>query len=88
MYTLVQFVTSNKEKYLLVYDGYMYKVNEATAQVRYSLSQGGSCNATFHSDANDQYLKSKGNYESHLSSQEQIDPRLFRETVKKTLLSG
>jgi FLYWCH zinc finger domain len=83
MSTIVEFVTSNKGKPLLVYDGYIFKKNKSTEKVTYWICQHGACNATVHTDSNDQYLKSRGNHETHLPSPEQIELRNFRDIVKK-----
>ena len=62
---------SNKGKPLLVYDGYIFKKKKSTEKVTYWICQHGACNATVDTDSNDQYLKSRGNHETHLPSPEQ-----------------
>lgn len=83
MSKIVEFVTSNKGKPLLVYDGYIFKKNKGTEKVTYWVCQHGGCSATVHTDSNDQYLKSRGSHETHIPSPEQIELRNFRDIVKK-----
>jgi hypothetical protein len=88
MYTAVEFVTSNKSKPLLFYDGYILKNKKSTEKVTNWVGQHGTCNATVHTGSNDQYLTSGGNHEAHLPSPAQIELKNFRDIAKKQLLSG
>ncbi|CAF3852425.1 unnamed protein product [Rotaria sp. Silwood1] len=85
MSTSIYFITSNKGKPLLVYDGYLYKLNKATEKVKYWTCQERTCSASVHTDSDDQFIKSKGNHGSHLPSPEEIEWRMFKSVVKKRI---
>jgi len=86
MSTSISFITSNKGKSILVYDGYLYKMNKATVKVKYWTCQERTCSASVHTDSNDQFIKSKGNHYSHLPSPEEIEWRTFKNVVKKRII--
>ncbi len=86
MSTSISFITSNKGKSLLVYDGYLYKMNKSTVKVKYWTCQERTCSASVHIDSNDQFIKSQGNHDSHLPSPEEIEWRVFKNRVKKRVL--
>lgn len=79
----ISFVTSNKNKRLLVMNGYIYQLNKSTAKVTYWICEEKMCWAGVHLDVNDQFLKYAASSHTHLPIPEREEIRLMMSKVKE-----
>jgi hypothetical protein len=77
----ISWLTSNKGKPLLVINGFVFQSNKKTTKVTYWKCETKDCEATAHTDSNDQLVKEKGDH-GHLPSPEHNEIRSLKKAAK------
>jgi hypothetical protein len=80
------FSTSNKQKSILICEGFIYQLNKTRPKVKYWRCKDRLCSAYIHTDQNNQYLGKSGDHCSHLPAPESIEVSVFKENVKKRVV--
>jgi hypothetical protein len=83
----MSFLTSNKNKRLLLIDGYVYQQNKSTAKVTYWVCQEKMCWAGVHLDSNDQFLKYTKADHTHMPMPERHEILKMMEGIKDRVKS-
>ena len=78
----ISFVTSNKNKRLLVIDGYVYRQNKVTAKVVYWICEQKTCRAGVHLSPKDIFIKYANDDHSHMPMPERLEIRRMMDTIK------
>lgn len=66
---------------MLVYLGYIYRLNKWTEKVKYRRCKANGCTANVHTNGNDNFIKAGGDH-NHLPAPEQIELRNLKKKVK------
>jgi hypothetical protein len=80
--TPLSFTTSNRGKRMLVYSGYVYRLQKSTIKVKYWVCQTNSCAAHVHTNTTDHFIKANGQHR-HLPAPERIELRDLKNKVKE-----
>jgi hypothetical protein len=83
---VISFSTSNKQKSILICEGFIYQLNKTRPKVKYWRCKDRLCSAYIHTDQNNQYLGKSGDHCSHLPAPESIEVSVFKENVKKRVV--
>jgi hypothetical protein len=78
----VSFLTSNKNKRLLVIGGYIYQQNKSTTKVNYWVCEEKTCWAGIHLTPNDVFLKYTETTHNHMPLPERLEIREMMLKVK------
>lgn len=78
----ISFVTSNKNKRLLVIDGYVYRQNKVTSKVVYWICEQKGCRAGVHLSLKDIFIKYANDDHSHMPVSERLEIRRMMTTIK------
>jgi hypothetical protein len=70
----ISFTTSNRNKPLVIYSGYIYRLKSSSEKVKYWTCISKGCTTNVHTKTNDQFIKAGGDHH-HLPSPEQIELR-------------
>jgi hypothetical protein len=78
----ISFITSNKNKRLLVIDGYVYQKNKSTVKVNYWVCEEKMCYAGVHLSHKDLFLKYTEAGHTHMPIPERLEVRNMLAKVK------
>jgi hypothetical protein len=78
----ITFVTSNKNKRLLVIDGFIYQQNKSTEKVSYWVCEEKMCGMGVHLSSNDSFIKYTKTTHSHMPKPERLEIRKMLLNVK------
>jgi hypothetical protein len=79
---IMSFLVSNKNKRLLVIDGFIYQQNKITSKVSYWICEEKLCKAGVHLSSNDVFMKYTENLHTHLPIPERLEIRKMMTNVK------
>ena len=79
---VISFVTSNKNKRLLIIDGYIYHRNKSTPKVSYWKCEEKLCWAGVHLDSHDRFIKLTTFGHTHPPVPERVEIRKLLENVR------
>ena len=78
----ISFITSNKNKRLLVINDYIYYLNKTTEKITYWKCDEKLCWAGVHLSSNDLFLKHTKNIHTHMPTSERLEIRKMIANVK------
>ena len=78
----ISFIVSNKNKRLLLIDGYVYQRNKITPKVTYWVCERKECGAGVHLNTNDKFIRFTQTVHSHLPTPERLEVRKMLANIK------
>ena len=78
----LSFITSNKGKFLLVLNDFVYRLKKETKFKKYWICQDNGCTAYIHTDTQNIFIKSSGDH-NHLCESEALKIKQFRDNLKQ-----
>ena len=79
----IEFISSNKNKRLLLIDSHIYLQNKSTEKVSYWKCEKKMCWAGVHLDAHDKFIKFNKHDHNHMPAPERLQVRKLMTNVKK-----
>jgi hypothetical protein len=79
----IEFISSNKNKRLLLIDGHIYLQNKSTEKVSYWKCEQKMCWAGVHLDAHNKFIKFNKHDHNHIPVPERLEIRKLMTNVKK-----
>ncbi|CAF1372389.1 unnamed protein product [Adineta ricciae] len=84
--SIVKFGVTTKGMRVVLFDRYIYTLNQNRGKVKYWRCQGRTCSAFVHTDGNDNYKAHSSTHKSHLPSPERIELLDFKRKVKERVI--
>jgi hypothetical protein len=78
----ITFITSNKNKRLLVIDGFIYQQNKCTEKVSYWVCEEKMCGMGVHLSASDTFIKYTKDTHTHMPKPERLEIRKMLSSIK------
>lgn len=83
---ILKFSQTTKGRRVVLYDGYIYTLNQNRGKVKYWRCEDRTCSAFLHTDGNDNFKAHSGTHDGHLPSPERIELLELKRKVKERVI--